>query len=287
MSDLLRLKIRSQYGEVIVELLSGMCVKDLKDAVKETDFFADVDYENQRLRLVFSGRILDDDEKTLSHYNIVNDSVIHAVLSDRVSHGNSSLNDQNTNPENTMDQQSGNGITSMFGGANIVFVDGNTNQSMGQINIPGNGSGMEMLNAISANLGTLGLNNFQTAVGIGNTPNIANLMNMFNNNNNNNNNSNGGGSNNNNINNNGNNNDTSTNSNNESDENGSTNTGAATANNDNSINANNNINDQTSMNTCTHVLSIKNLDENFKCSNCNGSFHGMPMGCTRCRFFVS
>ena len=281
MSDLLRLKIRSQYGEVIVELLSGMFVKDLKDAVKAK--LADVDYENQRLRLVFSGRILDDDGKTLSHYNIENDSVIHAVLSDRVSHGNSSLNDQNTNPENTMDQQSGNGMTSMFGGANIVFVDGNTNQSMGQINIPGNGSGMEMLNAISANLGNLGLNNFQTAVGIGNNPNIANLMNMFNNNNNQND-SNGSSSNNNNDNNNGNNNNTS---NNESDENGSTNTGTATTNDNNNINANNNINDQICLNTCTHVLSIKNLDENFKCSNCNGSFHGMPMGCTRCRFFVS
>ena len=148
--DLLRLKIRSTFGDVFVEMLSGDTVKDLKDSLKEKENYCDVDYEAKRLRLVFCGRILDDDQKSLLDYGVKSDSTIHAVLSDRVSHGNSTLNDQNNNPENARSTEPASGGIS-FGGASVVFVDGNTNTNIGSLNLPGGANGMNIMQ----NLGNL------------------------------------------------------------------------------------------------------------------------------------
>ena len=263
---LLKIRIRSQQGEVLVEMLSGMLVKDLKEAIRETEHFCNVDYQNKRLRLVYSGRILDDDEKPLSFYNIATNAVIHAVLSDRVNHGNSNLNDQNANPENTMAQPSGNGRNVQFGGAQVVFVDGNSNQTMGQFSIPANGvNPMAFLNNLNLS-GMLGNGSGNIVIGSGNgEPQIldfGSMASMGQNNNGNNNN-----------NNNNNNNDNINNVNNNSQRNNN--------------NSNNNPNNNT--NICPHVLSMKNLDgRNVKCGNpiCDQRVFGMAMGCTRCRHYL-
>ena len=118
--------------------------------MKEKENYCDVDYEAKRLRLVFCGRILDDDQKSLSDYGVKYDSTIHAVLSDRVSHGNSALNDQNNNPENARSTEPTSGGIS-FGGASLVFVDGNTNTNIGSLNLPGGANGMNIMQ----NLGNL------------------------------------------------------------------------------------------------------------------------------------
>ena len=111
---------------------------------------------------------MDDDEKPLSFYNITTNAVIHAVLSDRVNHGNSNLNDQNANPENTMAQPSGNGRNVQFGGAQVVFVDGNSNQTMGQFSIPANGvNPMAFLNNLNLS-GMLGNGSGNIVIGSGN-----------------------------------------------------------------------------------------------------------------------
>ena len=214
----------------MVEMLSGETVKDLKDILKEMEKYCDVDYEAKRLRLVFCGRILDDDQKTLSEYGVEYDSTIHAVLSDRVSHGNSTLNDQNNNPENSRSTESGGGGIS-FGGASVVFVDGNTNTQIGSFDLPGGTpNGIEIMQ----NLGNLISN---ASGGQGPNAGAINLGTQI------------------------------------------FNLGVNPANRGENTRTN-------SQSVCTHQLSMKNPDQEWKCGSCNISGQGLTMGCSRCRFFL-
>ena len=98
---------------------------------------------------VFCGRILDDDRRL--YQNMVSKRFNYSCcLEDRVSHGNSTLNDQNNNPENARSTEPASGGIS-FGGASVVFVDRNTNTNIGSLNLPGGANGMNIMQ----NLGNL------------------------------------------------------------------------------------------------------------------------------------